>query len=492
MSLCSSRSCLLAGPSPWETQLCSRMLRGPCETSPAEHPNVAKPTFPVNEILPGVEVQSVIGILLVQACLALVCLAQVPLVKVGCLTLASWAKEVQVEQTVEFPLVQVMNPAERGSLAQGGVGRGGFLGAEGQESNKVLAIAGVQPGSNGLLGTGILGGKGLGAGLLGGEGLGTGILGGKGLGAGLLGGEGLGTGILGGEGLGAGLLGGEGLGTGILGGEGLGNGVLGNGLLGNGLLGNNSLLGETGLLGTGLLGKGGLLGNGSLLGLDGLLGEAGGLLGEAGGLLGGAGGLLGGAGGLLGAGASQKMTRYAWLKVLNLENARVSWKVVRGTELVLNLYSKLVLRFPGIFQFLSGSSVEANITSHIAVTQDTPGDLKLVLKDCNNLLGGFSVSLRKGLLTNLVSSLLNKSLKSLVPALLCPLVNIWISIININLQFLNRVISFGLLGKIYSALSKLPVTAGHYVELDLQNSPFPSTFIDWLLQTAGVNPGINP
>lgn len=35
------------------------------------------------------------------------------------------------------------------------------------------------------------------------------------------------------------------------------------------------------------------------------------------------------------------------LKVLNLENARVSWKVVRGTELVLNLYSKLVLRFPG-------------------------------------------------------------------------------------------------------------------------------------------------
>ncbi|XP_077043648.1 BPI fold-containing family B member 4-like [Agelaius phoeniceus] len=132
------------------------------------------------------------------------------------------------------------------------------------------------------------------------------------------------------------------------------------------------------------------------------------------------------------------MTRYAWLKVLNLENARVSWKVLRGTELVLNLYSKLVLRFPGIFQFLSGSSVEANITSHIALTQDSPGDLKLVIKDCSNLLGSFSVSLRKGFLTNLVSSLLNKSLKSLVPALLCPLVNMWVSIININLQFLNR------------------------------------------------------
>ncbi|NWX48811.1 BPIB4 protein, partial [Steatornis caripensis] len=71
-------------------------------------------------------------------------------------------------------------------------------------------------------------------------------------------------------------------------------------------------------------------------------------------------------------------------------------KVLRGGELVLNLYSKLALHLPGIFRFLSGSSVETNITSHIALTQDNPGDLKLVMKDCSNLLGGFKVDLRKG------------------------------------------------------------------------------------------------
>ncbi|NXH20767.1 BPIB4 protein, partial [Bucco capensis] len=70
-------------------------------------------------------------------------------------------------------------------------------------------------------------------------------------------------------------------------------------------------------------------------------------------------------------------------------------RILRGTELVLNLYSKLVLRLPGIFNFLSGSSVETNVTSHIALTQDSPGDLKLVVKDCSNLLGGFRVNLRK-------------------------------------------------------------------------------------------------
>lgn len=86
---------------------------------------MAKPTFPVKEILPRVEIQSVTGTLLVQACLALVslvekvdCLAQVLLVKEGCLAQASWAKEVQVAQKVEFPLVQELNPAEVESLAQ--------------------------------------------------------------------------------------------------------------------------------------------------------------------------------------------------------------------------------------------------------------------------------------------------------------------------------------------------------------------------------------
>ncbi|XP_053937825.1 uncharacterized protein LOC128853853 [Cuculus canorus] len=359
----------------------------------------------------------------------------------------------------------------------------------------LLGSEGLISGKGGLLGTGLLGEGGLlGTGLLGRESRGptdtqtesskSGVLG-----TGLLGGQPGSSGLLG-----TGILGGEGLGNGLLGKGVLGSNLLGNGVLDNSLLGNNSLLGDKGLLGTGLLGNGGLLSNGSLLGLSGLLSEGGLLGGE--GLLGGGGLLSGGGllgeGGLLGGGVPLKPTGFTWLKVLNLENIRVSWKIIRGGELVLNLYSKLVLRLPGIFHFLSGSSVETNITSHIALTQNTPGDLKLEIKDCSNLLGGFGVNLPKGFLTNLVSRSLNASLRSLVPSLLCPLVNIWVSIINIKLQFINCVVSFGLLGKIHSALTHLPVTSGQFMELDLQNSPFPSAFIDWLLQTTGVNPGTVP
>ncbi|XP_035199850.1 BPI fold-containing family B member 4-like [Oxyura jamaicensis] len=352
----------------------------------------------------------------------------------------------------------------------------------------ILGSGPAQPTDGGLLGTNILGGEGLiskKGGLLG-----TGLLGEGGL---------LGTGLLGRKSPSTegsqGLLGTENeskntgvLGTGLLGGE---------GLLGTGLLSNKSLLGEKGLLGTGLLGKDGLVGNGNLLGLGGLLGE-GGLLGQGeGGLLGqgGLGGLLGegGVGGLLGEGGplgavvpDKSPQHFSWMKMLSLDKARASWKVLPGGELVLNLYSKLTFNLPGIFLFLSGSSVETNITSHIALTQDTPGDLKLVIKDCSNLYGGIKVNLRKGLFTNVVSGLVNSSLRSLLPALFCPLVNTWFSIINIKLQFLNRIVFFGLLGKIQSALSSFPVTLEQSAELDLQNYPFPAVFIDWLLQIAGI------
>ncbi|XP_046787001.1 BPI fold-containing family B member 4 isoform X1 [Gallus gallus] len=53
----------------------------------------------------------------------------------------------------------------------------------------------------------------------------------------------------------------------------------------------------------------------------------------------------------------------------------------------------------------------------------------------------------------------------------CPLVNAWFSIVNAELQLLNRVVPFGLLGKLHSALSSLPLTSEHSMDLDLQVRP---------------------
>lgn len=80
--------------------------------------------------------------------------------------------------------------------------------------------------------------------------------------------------------------------------------------------------------------------------------------------------------------------RSAVISDLQLRWALVSSIAFRAAVALSSLYR--------IFLFLSGSLLETNITSHIALTQDSPGDLRLVMKDCRNLLGGFKVTLRKG------------------------------------------------------------------------------------------------
>ncbi|XP_078249264.1 uncharacterized protein LOC140706435 isoform X2 [Pogona vitticeps] len=323
-----------------------------------------------------------------------------------------------------------------GLLGLGGGGGGGLLGVGSLLGNTTGALLGGDSEKGGLLG-GVLGEKGL----LGGEGLLGGVLGEKGL----LGDEGVLGGVLGEKGL----LGGEGLLGGVLGEKGL---LGGEGLLG-GVLGEKGLLGGEGLLG-GILGKDGLLG-GNLLGLGGLLG------------------------------GGQSKEPFKWFNALSLEIVRGSWKVLPGPEIVLNLQSKVLANFPGLLKFLSGSSVEMNITSHLAITQTKPGDLRLELKNCKDLIGGFTIQLPKGLLSSLLNGVINIAFRTILPTLVCPLFQIWFGFINIQLHILNDFVFLGLLGKLHTALSSVPFSTGQFSELDFKDKPFPGAFLDWLLKFVG-------
>ncbi|XP_053250712.1 BPI fold-containing family B member 4-like [Podarcis raffonei] len=359
------------------------------------------------------------------------------------------------------------------------LGLGGLLGSSSAKTEK-----GSDSGKGGLLG-------GLGGGLLGAVGGGAvdGVLGAVGGGGDSKGDGGL-LGALGGGGGegGGGLLGavGGGDGGGLLGavGGGDGGGLLGAVAGGDGLLGGGGgLLGNTtgGLLGSGgESGGGGLLGGalgGDLLGKNGLLG--GDLLGGENGLLG---GNLLGLGGLLGGGGSKEP--FQWFNAVNLEVIGGSWKVIRGNELQLNLHATITTNLPGVLSFLSGTSVVMDISPHLALTQDKPGDLKLVLKNCQDMVAGFSIKLPSSLLANLLSGVINSGLRTLLPSVMCPVFQLWFNVVNMQLQALNKYASFGLLGKLQTALSSVPISTGQFSEMDLKDKPFPGAFLNWLLDFA--------
>ncbi|XP_033009781.1 uncharacterized PE-PGRS family protein PE_PGRS10-like [Lacerta agilis] len=366
----------------------------------------------------------------------------------------------------------------------GGSGKGGLLGGLGGGLLDAVgggAVDGVLGAVGGGDGGGLLGAVGGGAvdGVLGAVGGGGDSKGGGGL-LGAVGGGG-------GEG-GGGLLGaiGGGDGGGLLGavGGGDGGGLLGTVAGGDGLLGGaGGLLGNTtgGLLGGGgESGGGGLLGGalgGNLLGKDGLLG--GDLLGGENGLLG---GNLLGLGGLLGGGGSKEP--FQWFNAVNLEVVGGSWKVLHGNELQLNLHATITANLPGMLSFLSGTSVVMDISPHLAVTQDKPGDLKLVLKNCQDMVAGFSIKLPSSLLANLLSGVINSGLRTLLPSVMCPVFQLWFNVVSMQLQALNKYASFGLLGKLQTALASVPISTGQFSEMDLKDKPFPGAFLKWLLEFA--------
>ncbi|KAG9473937.1 hypothetical protein GDO78_004307 [Eleutherodactylus coqui] len=292
---------------------------------------------------------------------------------------------------------------------------------------------GGNAGGGGLLG-GVLGG-GKGGGLLGGV-LGGGQDGGGGLLGGVLGG---------GQGGGGGLLGGV-----LGGGQGGGGGLLG-GVLGGGQGGGGGLLG--GVLGGG--GGGGLLGG--VLGGSGGGGLLGGLLGGGnGGLLGGllgGGGLLGilGNGGLLG--TVQGITG---LRILDLTLPKISLRLLPGIGVHLNLYTKVAINGNSLLGFLD-ILVEVNITARTRLTQEASGVPRLVIEDCQALLGGINIRLLRGLLSGILDGLLTNLLRNILPGL-------------VSLQsryYLTSLVPLGLIGSIQYTVSSLPLVTGQFIELDL-------------------------
>ncbi|KAL0595207.1 BPI fold-containing family B member 4 [Plecturocebus cupreus] len=218
---------------------------------------------------------------------------------------------------------------------------------------------------------------------------------------------------------------------------------------------------------TGALGPGGLLGSGGMLAADGILAGQGGLLG-GGGLLG-DGGLLGGGGvlGVLGEGGILSTVQgITGLRIVELTLPRVSVRLLPGVGVYLSLYTRVAINGKSLIGFLD-IAVEVNITAKVRLTMDRTGYPRLVIERCDTLLGGIKVKLLRGLLPNLVDNLVNRVLANVLPDLLCPIVDVVLSLVNDQLGLVDSLIPLGILGSIQYTFSSLPLVTGEFLELDL-------------------------
>uniref|UniRef100_A0A8B9P3B8 BPI fold containing family B member 4 n=1 Tax=Apteryx owenii TaxID=8824 RepID=A0A8B9P3B8_APTOW len=343
-----------------------------------------------------------------------------------------------------------------------------------QQSNALQGALGNVPlGSGGAAadgGGGLLGG--LGGGLLGGGG-GGGLLGGVtggllgGSGGGLLGG--LTGGLLGGGGNAGG---GGGMPGGSFGGDAYGGvpsgmpGPRGWPAAGRDVPGGDVPAGVAG----GALGPGGLLGDGGVLGTVGVLGGSGGLLGR-GGLLG-SGGLLGGGGvlGVLGEGGLLSTVQgLTGLRIVELTLPKVSLRLLPGIGVHLNLYTRASISAKSLLGFLD-IAVEVNITARVRLTMGGTGYPRLLVEQCDTLLGGIKVR-HKWAAGACPRPALNANSPPLPYLLqLCPVVDVALGLVNDQLGLVNSLVPLGILGSVQYTVSSLPLVTGQFLEVDLNTA----------------------
>ncbi|NXF11173.1 BPIB4 protein, partial [Smithornis capensis] len=145
-----------------------------------------------------------------------------------------------------------------------------------------------------------------------------------------------------------------------------------------------------------------------------------------------------------------------------------------GIGVQLNIGAKLQLSgncLVGLLSELIDILVDVNITANIKCTNFESGTVQVVTEDCLCLLGGIKIKVLSGFLTLSVNEMVFRQLTATLPALLCPVVDIVMNLVNIQLLgTLNAVIPVGTAGTIHYQLASIPYISGKFLGLDLDGA----------------------
>ncbi|NXF79208.1 BPIB4 protein, partial [Sclerurus mexicanus] len=167
-------------------------------------------------------------------------------------------------------------------------------------------------------------------------------------------------------------------------------------------------------------------------------------------------------------------TSITGLHLVQVRLPRLSVVLLPGIGVQLTIGAKLQLSgncLVGLLSELIDILVDVNITANIKCTNFESGTVQVVTEDCLCILGAIKVKVLSGLLTLSVNEMVLRQLTATLPALLCPVVDIVMNLVNIQLLgTLNAVIPVGTAGTIHYQLASIPYTSGKFLGLDLDGA----------------------
>ncbi|KFP03977.1 BPI fold-containing family B member 4, partial [Calypte anna] len=167
-------------------------------------------------------------------------------------------------------------------------------------------------------------------------------------------------------------------------------------------------------------------------------------------------------------------TSITGLHLVKVRLPRLSVVLLPGIGVQLTVTAKLELSgncLVGLLSDLIDILVDVNITANIKCTNFESSTVQVIIEDCLCVLGAIKIKLLSGLLSLSVNDIVLNKLTATLPGLLCPVVDIVINLVNIQLMgTLNAVIPVGTAGTIHYQLASLPFTSGLFLGLDLDGA----------------------
>ncbi|NXD66618.1 BPIB4 protein, partial [Eolophus roseicapillus] len=167
-------------------------------------------------------------------------------------------------------------------------------------------------------------------------------------------------------------------------------------------------------------------------------------------------------------------TSITGLHLVQVRLPKLSVVLLPGIGIKLSIAAKLELSgncLVGLLSELINISADVNITANIKCTNFESGTVQVVTEDCLCILGAIRIKLLSGLLSLSVNEVVLKQLTATLPGLLCPVVDIVMNLMNIQLLgTLNAVIPVGTAGTIHYQLASLPFASGSFLRLDLDGA----------------------
>ncbi|NWU89561.1 BPIB4 protein, partial [Upupa epops] len=164
-------------------------------------------------------------------------------------------------------------------------------------------------------------------------------------------------------------------------------------------------------------------------------------------------------------------TSITGLHLVEVRLPKLSVVLLPGIGVHLTIGAKLELSgncLVGLLSELIDILVDVSISANIKCTNFESGTVQVVTEDCLCILGAIKINLLSGLLSLSVNEIVLKQLTATLPGLLCPVVDIVVNLVNIQLLgTLNAVIPVGTAGTIHYQLASLPYTSGVSLRLDL-------------------------